>query len=144
MVSFAPVACPLTCPHSDDARDGTKKTLLIRLQALKRLHRNRGDRPNGVDVESSKEEPAKASDEAEESELEPDPRPAPPGVERRRGPSTLDSLVSWAEKQLEGPPPPSDPGDAMVRCWVGPHEHFTTKRDCESRGGRGYDLPPEN
>ena len=85
-----------------------------------------------------------AGSEAEESEPEPDLRPAPPGVERLRGPSTIDRLVSWAEKQLEGPPPPPDPGDALVRCWVGPHEHFTTKRDCESRGGRGYDLPPVN
>ncbi len=81
-----------------------------------------------------------AGSKAEKSE--PDPPPAPLGMERHRGPSTMEKLVSWAEKQLEGPPPPPDPGDAVVRCWVGPHEHFTTKRDCESRGGRGYELPP--
>ncbi len=81
-----------------------------------------------------------AGNKAEESE--PDPPPAPSGVERGSGPSTMEKLVSWAEKKLEGPPPPPDPGDAMVRCWVGAHEHFTTKRDCESRGGRSHELPP--
>ncbi len=77
-----------------------------------------------------------------EAEPEPDPRPAPPGVKPRSGPSAMEKLLAWAEKKLEGPPPPPDPDDAVVRCWVGRHEHFTTRRDCISRGGRSHELPP--
>ena len=83
-----------------------------------------------------------AGNKAETSEVEPDPHSAPPAPKRKSGPSTMEKLVSWAEKKLEGPPPPPDPDDAVVRCWVGRHEHFTTRRDCASRGGRSHELPP--
>lgn len=85
-----------------------------------------------------------AGNKAEKPTVEPEPdaHPAPPRLKRKSGPSTMEKLVSWAEKKLEGPPPPPDPDDAVVRCWVGRHQHFTTKRDCLSRGGRGSELSP--
>ena len=85
-----------------------------------------------------------AGNKANKPEVEPekDSHPAKPGAGRKSGPSTMQKLVSWVEKKLEGPPPPPDPDDAVVRCWVGRHEHFTTRRDCISHGGRGDELPP--
>lgn len=81
-----------------------------------------------------------AGNKAEKAEVEPEPE-SRPALTRKSGPSAMEKLVSWAEKKLEGPPPPPDPDDAVVRCWVGRHQHFTTRRDCISRGGRASELP---
>jgi hypothetical protein len=59
------------------------------------------------------------------------------------GPGMLEEIVAWVGKKLEGPPPPPDPGDAPVRCLVGKSQLFSSRSDCEARGGRPIDLPPD-
>lgn len=64
-----------------------------------------------------------------------------PGQE---GPGILHELVVWTKKKLEGPPPPPDPLDVPVRCDLGKSLLFTTRGDCEARGGTGRELPPKS
>jgi hypothetical protein len=80
--------------------------------------------------------PTKAA-EAPPAEEAPTAAPAP------EGPGMLHELVSWAQKALEPAPPPPDPMDAAVRCFVGQRQHFSTRYECEARGGRAVELPPE-
>lgn len=66
-----------------------------------------------------------------------------PAAAKKEGPGFLDGIVGWAEEALEEPPPPPDPADFPVRCWIDGKEHFRTRWDCEARGGKAVDLPPE-
>ena len=72
---------------------------------------------------------------------EPGAAPAPPANE---GPGILHELVVWTKKKLEGPPPPPDPQDVPVRCNMGKSVLFTTRGECEGRGGQARELPPES
>jgi hypothetical protein len=74
--------------------------------------------------------------------------PAAPEAEaaparKSEGPGILAELTTWASKKLEGPPPPPDPGDAPVRCFVGDRQLFTSRYDCEAQRGRVVELPPK-
>ena len=73
---------------------------------------------------------------------EPESEPARPAAAEKEGPGFFDAAVSWAEQKLEGPPPPPDPADFPIRCWINGKEHFRTRWDCEARGGKAFDLPP--
>jgi hypothetical protein len=76
-------------------------------------------------------------------EKEPEPvEPAEPSPSGAEDPGWFSSLLGMAEEGLEAEPAPPDPAELPVRCWMGEHEHFSTRRDCESRGGRAVDLPP--
>jgi hypothetical protein len=66
------------------------------------------------------------------------PAPGP----KSEGPGILAELTQWASKKLEGPPPPPDPGDAPVRCFIGDRQLFTSRYDCEAQRGRAVELPP--
>ncbi len=69
---------------------------------------------------------------------------APAAPSSKEGPGILHELVVWTKKKLEGPPPPPDPQDVPVRCDVGQSVLFTTRGECEARGGVGRELPPES
>jgi hypothetical protein len=69
---------------------------------------------------------------------------SPSGPPGPQGPGILHELVVWTKKKLEGPPPPPDPQDVPVRCDVGKSVLFTTRGECEARGGTGRELPPES
>ncbi len=73
------------------------------------------------------------------SENKPAPAEKEPGP---KGPSGLDELWGWATKVSEPTRRPPDPRDAPIRCFVGKRELFSTRSDCESRGGRAVELPP--
>lgn len=81
-----------------------------------------------------KHKKANAEAEAEAEEL---------AAAQKEGPGFFDEIVSWAEEQLEEPPPPPDPADFPVRCWIRGKEQFRTRWDCESRGGRAFELPSQ-
>ncbi len=68
-----------------------------------------------------------------------EPQQGPPA---KQGPGILQELVVWTKKKLEGPPPPPDPGDVPVRCTIGNGVLFTTRGECEARGGQVRELPP--
>jgi hypothetical protein len=75
-------------------------------------------------------------------EKEPEPEaPAEPSPSGAEDPGFFSSLLGLAEEQLESEPAPPDPAELPVRCWMGKREHFSTRSDCESRGGRPVDLP---
>ena len=59
---------------------------------------------------------------------------------KNEGPGLIDGVVSWAEEVLEEEPPPPDPADFPIRCWINGKEHFRTRWDCESRGGKAVEL----
>lgn len=88
-----------------------------------------------LDQHSPKDAKAKA-------EPEPEPEPARPAPARAHSdePGLLGSLLGMAQEQFEPEPPPPDPDDAPVRCWIGKREHFSTRRDCASRGGKPVEL----
>jgi len=73
--------------------------------------------------------------EAPQAESEP--------ARKSEGPGMLQELATWAGKKLEGPPPPPDPGDTPVRCFVGDRQLFTSRYDCEAQRGRVVELPPQ-
>ncbi len=77
----------------------------------------------------------KAAAEAPAAESEP--------AQKSQGPGMLQELTAWASKKLEGPPPPPDPGDAPVRCFLGDRQLFTSRYDCEAQRGRVVELPPK-
>ena len=56
-------------------------------------------------------------------------------------PGFFSALVGMIEQELEPEPPPPDPDDTPVRCWLKGKEHFSSRRDCLSRGGKAVELP---
>jgi len=75
---------------------------------------------------------------------EPEEAPAPAAPTRRTGPEEpgfFSVMVGMIEEELEPEPPPPDPDDTPVRCWIGGKQHFSSRRDCQSRGGRVVELP---
>lgn len=87
-----------------------------------------------MEQHSKREEPAEV-----EQPAEPDPRPAA----KNDGPGAVERLVGWVEKRFEPAPPPPDPADDPVRCQLPGRDLFSTRGDCEARGGRVIELPPE-
>jgi hypothetical protein len=69
---------------------------------------------------------------------------SPPAPAGKEDPGILRELVVWTKKKLEGPPPPPDPQDVPVRCEMGKSVLFTTRGECEARGGAARELPPES
>lgn len=78
-----------------------------------------------------------------EAEKEPERAAAPsrPTSSGSEDPGLFSSLLGLAQEELEPEPAPPDPAEMPVRCWIGKRENFTTRRDCESRGGKAVDLP---
>jgi hypothetical protein len=84
-----------------------------------------------VPAESADGSPEAAAGEAE-------PAPVPAGA--KPGKSLVDEIREWATPKPA--PTPPDPADAPVRCTIGSRQLFSTRLDCEARGGRAVELPP--
>ncbi len=67
-------------------------------------------------------------------------KPAPPSSAGKAEPGLFDELRAWTKR--EPAPEPPDPRDAPVRCDLGSRQLFSTRIDCETRGGRAVELPP--